>query len=80
MKDEGCDHKRAHAPPLVHDFDHAIIERAVVGPRREVTLVVLPLVWEGQNGTRACSMDVRFGGIKNLAEVSAFLAGVSDKG
>lgn len=62
-------------PSLVHDFSHASINGVTVGPRREVTLTISPLVWMGHNGRYATAVPVRFGGIENFAEVSAFFAG-----
>jgi hypothetical protein len=61
-------------PSLVHDFSHAHIDGVSVGPRREVTLSVAPLVWEGRDGRYAGVVPVRFGGIENFVEVSAFFA------
>ncbi len=61
-------------PSLVHDFSHAYIRDVSVGPRREVTLAVSPLIWKGQNGQLAGPVSVRFGGIENITEVSAFFA------
>lgn len=61
-------------PSLVHDFRHAHIRGVSVGPRREVTLAVSALVWVGHNGRLADPVPVRFGGIENFAEVSAFFA------
>ena len=67
-------------PPLVHDFSHACIEQVVVGPRREVTLSIAPLLWNGRKGKYARAVAVRFGGIENFAEVSAFFADAFYKG
>ena len=64
----------AEVPSLVHDFSHAHIGRVSVGPRREVTLSVSPLVWEGRTGQLADPVQLRFGGIANFVEVSAFFA------
>jgi hypothetical protein len=61
-------------PSLIHDFSHAHIRSVSVGPRREVTLAVSPLVWEGHNGRLTDPVPVRFGGVENFAEVSAFFA------
>ncbi|AWM35626.1 hypothetical protein GobsT_66930 [Gemmata obscuriglobus] len=62
-------------PLLVHDFSHARVEAVAVGPRREVTLSVSPLVWDGGAGRYAAPVPVRFGEIENVSEVSAFFAG-----
>ena len=61
-------------PQLPYDFNGAIIEDIVVGPRREVTLLIVPCVWTGHQGKSLPSMTVRFGGIVNFEEVSAFFA------
>jgi hypothetical protein len=61
-------------PSLVHDFMDARIDAVVVGPRREVTPSIAPLVWDGPNGRHGEPLRVRFGGIENVAEVSAFFA------
>jgi hypothetical protein len=61
-------------PSLVHDFSNAHIDAVVIGPRRELTLSMAPLVWDGPNGRCGEPVRVRFGGIENLAEVSAFFA------
>ncbi len=61
-------------PSLVHDFSHAHIRGVSVGPRREVTLSVSPMVWDGHKGRHAEPVPVRFGAIENFAEVSAFFS------
>ncbi len=61
-------------PALPYNFNHASIEGVVVGPRREVTLMVSPLVWKGQQGFHIPAVPVRFGGIVNFEQVSAFFA------
>ena len=61
-------------PSLVHDFSHARIDSVSVGPRRSVTMAIAPLVWDGHNGRYGEAVSVRFGGIENFAEVSAFFA------
>ncbi|RPJ87505.1 MAG: hypothetical protein EHM18_00815 [Acidobacteria bacterium] len=60
-------------PELVHDFRHARVEDVTIGPKREVSLAVTPLIWEGHNARDAEMVTVRFGAILNFAEVSAFL-------
>jgi hypothetical protein len=62
-------------PELVHDFDHARIVDVVIGPRREVALVIAPLVWDGHNGRSGQPVSVRFGGIVNYEEVCRFFSG-----
>jgi hypothetical protein len=44
-------------PSLVHDFSDARIDAVVIGPRRELTLSITPLVWDGPNGR--CGEPVR---------------------
>ena len=63
-------------PSLIHNFSHGWLDTVVVGLRREVTLSIAPLVWDGPNGRYAATVRVRFGGIENFAEVSAFFAGL----
>jgi hypothetical protein len=66
-------------PSLQHDFDHARIDDVIVGPRREITVAIAPLVWDGPNGHHSETVRVRFGGIKNFAEVAAFFAAAPHK-
>ncbi|MDY3557900.1 hypothetical protein R5W23_005867 [Gemmata sp. JC673] len=66
-------------PSLAHDFRHARIEAVAVGPRREVTLSVSPLVWDGGTGRYTDPVPVRFGGIENFSDVAAFFAGAPDE-
>ncbi len=61
--------QRAELPELPHDFNHAIFENVILGPRRELTLKLNPLVWIGHRGYHAPAVTVRFGGIVNFAEV-----------
>lgn len=61
-------------PVLPDNFAHAYLNTVSVGPRREVTLEVMPLVWQGSSGHRGEAVRVRFGGVENLAEVTAFFA------
>ena len=58
-------------PPLP-DFNDAVIQKVVIGPRREVTLLVQLLVWENSVGHHTPAITVRFGGIVNFDEVKAF--------
>lgn len=53
------------------NFDHSLIEGIEFGPRREVKLVISPLVWDGSNDRHAESIQVRFGGIENFDEMVA---------
>jgi hypothetical protein len=61
-------------PQFKYDFSHARINDVTVGPRREATLFIAPLVWEGPNGRYGEVVRVRFGGIRNFEEVSTFFA------
>lgn len=63
-------------PSVGQDFNHAPIEQVVVGPRREVTLTlsVIPDYRPGNPRPASQSVRVRFGGIENFAEASAFFA------
>ena len=59
-------------PDLKHDFHHALIDSVQVGPRREVTMTIQALLWEGQSGHRSANIYLRCGGIANFDEVKAF--------
>jgi hypothetical protein len=59
-------------PSLTYDFSHADITDVTVGPRREFTLTVNVLVFEGFKGRHIEGVRVRFGGVANFEEVSAF--------
>ena len=68
--------RHVELPSLGHDFSHASIEHVAVGPRRDVTLTLSVHV-----DYRPCNpvpephpVRVRFGGVENFAEVSAFFA------
>ncbi len=63
--------KYSNLPSLLDNFCHAGIDEAVFGPRREVTLIICPLIWIGNQGSYGSSLSVRFGGIRNLEEVKA---------
>jgi hypothetical protein len=63
-----------NVPPLIHDFRHARINSVAIGPRRELALSVAPLVWNGTNGHHGDGVSLRFGGIENFTEVSAFFS------
>lgn len=66
-------------PPSLpdHDFDHGLIDAVEIGPRSELNLVILPLVWVGQRGNYGSPIRVRFGGIDNFEEVEAFFSDLS---
>jgi len=59
-------------PDLKHGFHHALIDSVRVGPRREVTMTIQALLWEGQSGHRRPNIYLRCGGIVNFDEVKAF--------
>ncbi len=59
-------------PVLPYDFCHAFIEEVRIGPRHEVTITISPLVWSNHQGHHIAAVPVRFGGIINFEEVSAF--------
>lgn len=61
-------------PDLKHDFHHALIDSVRVGPRREVTMTIQALLWEGSRGYRSPNIYLRCGGIVNLEEVKAFFS------
>ncbi len=61
-------------PNLKHDFHHTLIHYVRLGPRREVTMTIQALLWEGQGGFRGPNIFLRFGGIVNFDEVKAFLS------
>jgi hypothetical protein len=72
-------------PSLEQDFYNAYILEANLGPRREVTLQME--LWPKVNGERipwtagqgqGPLLEVRFGGIENFVEVSAFFESFSD--
>ena len=59
-------------PDLKHDFHHAFIDSVQVGPRREVTMTIQALLWEGSSGHRSPNIYLRCGGIANFDEVKVF--------
>jgi hypothetical protein len=61
-------------PPLVYDFNHARIDGVEVGPRREITLLIAPLLWAGSVGRNLEGVRVRFGGIENFDEAKSFFS------
>ncbi len=66
--------RRGELPELPHDFNHAIFESVVLGPRCELTLKLNPLVWIGHRGYYRPAVAVRFGSIVNFGEVEALFA------
>jgi hypothetical protein len=67
-------HRTSPLPSLEHDYAHAGIESVSFGPRREISLVVVPLIQRGMNLERGAAAEIRFGGIANLSQVEAFFA------
>ena len=61
-------------PNLRHDFHHALIDSVRIGPRREVSMTIEVLLWEGQRGYRSPNINLRCGGIVNFDEVKAFFS------
>ena len=55
------------------DFAHAFVDDVMLGPRRELTLIVRPLIWTGSKGSYGEPVRVRFGGIFDFEEVQTFL-------
>lgn len=58
-------------PELPGDFNHATFESVTVGPRRELTLELSPLVWVGNRGYHNAVVSVHLGGIVNFEQVKA---------
>ncbi len=61
-------------PSLPYNFEDAQITNVTFGPRREFTLTLSVVIWEGQNGNQLEGVQLRFGGVKNLAQVAEFFA------
>ncbi len=61
-------------PSLLYDFEDAQITEVDFGPRREFTLTLSVVLWRGQSGHHLDGFQLRFGGVKNLAEVAEFFA------
>lgn len=59
-------------PDLKHNYNDASIEDVKFGPRRELTLKVYTVVWNGNKGQYQNEVTIRFGGILNLAAVKEF--------
>ena len=59
-------------PSLVHDYNDARIEGFAVGPRREITLDISILSWNGSTGRYGATVQVRFGAVTNLDKVAEF--------
>ena len=62
------------------DFAHAFVDDVMLGPRRELTLIVRPLIWTGSKGSYGEPVRVRFGGIFDFEEVQTFFADAPHKG
>jgi hypothetical protein len=68
----------SHSPlPEIRDeLYNAAIETVRFGPRREFTLAVRRLIWEGSHGRLENRLTyVRFGGVNNLEAVHQFFDG-----
>ncbi len=59
-------------PDLKHNFSHSFLEGVAIGPRHEITLSIRLLEWSGHKGKLSDPKLIRFGGIINFEEVSAF--------
>ena len=55
---------------VYHNFNHAFLNEVLVGPRREVTLIVSPLVWHGSQGKYEAAIAIRFGGVQDFRDVA----------
>lgn len=56
---------------VYQNFNDALVEEVCVGPRREVTVIVRPLVWHGSQGDYGPPVTIRFGGIQDFRDVAA---------
>lgn len=63
--------------PMPADFRHAQLDRVELGPRREATFFLRPLVWNGPNGKLGDELGIRLGGIENFEEVQSFVTQLS---
>ncbi len=61
-------------PSLQYNFDHAQIDVVSIGPRKEFTLTITVLTWEGSQGQPVGGIQVRFGGVENLDQITEFFA------
>ncbi len=59
-------------PDLKHDYRDALIKAVELGPGSAMTLVLRPVVREGQQGRYDKAVRVRFSAMKNGPEVAAF--------
>jgi hypothetical protein len=59
-------------PNFPNEFRNALITDVTLGPRREVTFQVEPLVWVGPNGEYGAPIQVRCGAITNWDIVQSF--------
>src|SRR5262245_39725952 len=67
--------RKPSIPDLKYDYHNASIGEVKFGPRREVTLRLLLVLWDGPIGRASDDLiQVRFGGIENLRQVKAFFA------
>ena len=55
---------------VYHDFRDALVDDVLVGPRREVTLILRPLTWSGGQRDYGAPVAVRFGGIEDFDRVA----------
>ena len=53
------------------NFRDAQVLEVLAGPRREVTLIVRPLVWCGSRGALDAAIAIRFGGISDFQHIVA---------
>lgn len=59
-------------PSLQHDFLHSVIVESSIGPRRELSLHIALSKVNSQITPQSDEVGLRFGGIENFDEVSAF--------
>jgi hypothetical protein len=71
--------RSVNLPSLVHNFDHSRIDKVNIGPRRECTLYVALLVWDGPNGRYVEGVQVRFGGIENFDTAVEFFGAAPEQ-
>lgn len=69
--------ERVNAAGELGDLNHAVLDAATFGPRREVTLVVRPLIWSGQKAALGETQYLRLGGIVDIDAAKAGVAGLS---
>lgn len=61
----------SNLPELTDDFNHALFKSVILGPRRELTLELSPLIWIGNRGYHNSVVTVHLGGIINFEQVKA---------